>query len=110
MHGVKAIALGAALCIGPAAFAEETRCPNWEPGASYPWQSNEIVPGDRFAWLALDVDRGGYPFRCRIGNNNYVDPEARFWLCKSYSDRWRGPRAAASGPERRLQEGPHALV
>ena len=96
---MNAFALVAALSMSSAVLAEDKPCPKWEPGARYPWQSNEISPGDRFAWLFLDVDRGGYPVRCRFGNNNYVDAEARVWLCKQYYERWRGPRAAASDPD-----------
>ena len=58
-----------------------------------------MMPGDRYAWLALDVDRKGYPIRCRVlTDNNYPDAESRVWLCKSYYDLWRGPPAAASDP------------
>ena len=97
------LALVAALSFGSAAVAK-TPCPKWEPGARYPWQSNAILRGDRFAWLFLDVDRGGYPVRCKFGNNNYVDAEARVWLCKQYYERWRGPPAAASDPAIRTLE------
>lgn len=97
------LAAAAALSVGSAAFAKAP-CPKWEPGARYPWQSNEILRGDRFAWLFLDVDRGGYPVRCRFGSNNHVDAEARVWLCKQYYDFWRGPPAAASDPAIRTLE------
>jgi len=105
MCSIKTIALAAAaLSIGSAAIAKEASCPRWEAGALYPWQSKEILRDDRFAWVLLDVDRGGYPFRCRIGNNNYPDAEARVWLCKQYYDVWRGPPAAASDPKTRTLE------
>jgi hypothetical protein len=97
----KAIAFGAALCTCSAAFAGSAQCPKWERGSRYPWQTNEIMRGDGYAWLFLDVDRSGYPFRCRIGDNNFPDPEIGFWLCKSYSDRWRAPGAAESDPKTR---------
>jgi len=89
------------LLLGAPALADKPGCPIFEAGARYPWQSNEILPGDRFAWLILDIDRDGVPFRCRVGNNNYIENETRFFLCKNYSDRWRGPRASASDPDRR---------
>ena len=76
-----------------------------------------ILRDDHFAWMILDVDRRGYPYRCRIGKNNYPDPESRVWLCKQYEERWRGPRAGATDPKRRtltrfsLVPGPrHALA
>jgi hypothetical protein len=76
-------------------------CPRHEAGARYPWQSNRIMRGDRFAWVHLDVDRNGYPFRCMIGQNNFPDPEMGVWLCKSYTDRWRTSAAATSEPATR---------
>ena len=93
----------ATLFAASTASAENARCPKWEPGTRYPWQSNTILRGDRYAWLILDVDRKGNPIRCRVANDNYPDGEARVWLCKQYLDLWRGPRAAATDPKvRRL--------
>ena len=99
MRGTTIFLLG--LAASSSALADVAQCPVHEPGARYPWQSNTIMEGDHYAWLILDVDRGGYPYRCRVGENNYVDPEQRFFLCKNYSERWRGPPAAASEPESR---------
>ncbi len=98
------LALVAALSIGSAAVAKGSRCRRWEAGARYPWQSNTILPGDRFAWILLDVDRRGYPVRCQVARNNYPDAESRVWLCKQYYEQWRGPRATASDPKRRALE------
>src|SRR5512141_2729711 len=104
MQCKNAIAAVIALSIGSAVCAERLRCPKWERGTRYPWQSNTILRDDRFAWVILDVDRDGYPFKCRIGNNNYADNEERFWLCKQYSSLWRGPPAKPSDPDRRRLE------
>lgn len=75
------------------------------------------MPGDRFAWIILKVDRRGYPILCQVSTNNYPDAESRIWLCKQYYERWRGPPATASDPKRRtllrlsLVPGPaHALA
>ncbi len=95
------IIFGAALGVGSAAVADAARCPKWERGALYPWQSSEIRPGDHFASLALDVDKTGYPYRCTIVSHNYPDPEQAFWVCKNYRERWRGPPATASDPDKR---------
>jgi hypothetical protein len=98
MLGKNTLWLLSALSIGSAALAEPARCPRWEAGTRYPWQSNAILRGDLFAWLFLDVDRAGYPFRCKFGNNNFPDAESRVWVCKQYYDRWRGPPAGPSDP------------
>ena len=99
-----AIAVVGSLVIGSAALAETARCPAWEAGARYPWQSNDILRGDHFAWVVLDVDRHGLPSRCRVGANNYEDAEDRFWLCEQYSRYWRGPPAGEADPAMRKFE------
>jgi hypothetical protein len=86
------------------ALAENARCPAHELGAFYPWESREIRSRDQFAWIYLDVDRKGYVVRCAFGKNNFPDPEGLFWLCKSYSDRWRATPAANSDPAIRTLE------
>jgi hypothetical protein len=101
MRGINLITFAAVVSIGSAAMAEGSRCPKWERGALYPWQSSEAGPGDHFASLSLDVDRTGYPFRCTIVSHNYPDPEQAFWVCKNYRERWRGPPAGASEPDKR---------
>jgi len=103
LSGMKRSLLGACagLLASSAAFAQEV-CPKWEPGARYPWQSNEIMKGDLFGWVIMDVDRYGAPASCRIGDNNFLDVETGMFLCKNYSERWRGPKAAASDPDRRV--------
>ena len=87
------------ISVGSAAFGQKARCPKWEAGTRYPWQSNTILRGDLFAWIILKVDRSGYPIRCQVASNNYPDPESKVWLCKQYYEQWRGPRAAPSDPK-----------
>ena len=99
MRYISGIGLLAAVSLGSAAFGQTERCPNWEAGTRYPWQSNVIMRGDRFAWVLLQVDRAGYPIRCRVASNNYPDAESRVWLCKQYYEQWRGPRAEPSDPK-----------
>ncbi|MEO7634635.1 MAG: hypothetical protein ABIS38_03180 [Sphingomicrobium sp.] len=98
------LAIAAAISLAAPAAAQQSRCPTWEAGTRYPWQSTEIMAGDRFAWIRLEVDRRGYPIRCRVAKNNYPDAESRVWLCKQYYEEWRGPRAAASDAKVRTLE------
>ena len=92
-----ALALGSS-----AALAAPAGCPVHERGARYPWQSNEIMRGDQFGWVIMDVDRYGAPASCRVGRNNFLNVETAMALCKNYSERWRGPKASASDPARRV--------
>jgi hypothetical protein len=100
MWGILPIFLAAALGATQSS-AEGGQCSKWEAGARYPWQSNEIMRGDLYGWVIMDVDRYGAPASCRIGKNNFLDVETAVFLCKNYSERWRGPKAAPSDPDRR---------
>jgi hypothetical protein len=105
MNSLKVVlALVLLASIGSAAMADNAGCPKWEAGSRYPWQSNAILRGDRYAWLILDVDRRGNPVRCGVHKDNYPDPESRVWLCKQYYDFWRGPLAAPHEPAIRTLE------
>ena len=101
MKTVSILALCGAVAFGGPLQAGKAGCPRHELGARYPWQSNQIMRGDRYGWVILDVNRYGAPTRCRIGNNNFLDVETGMFLCKSFSERWRAPRATASEPDRR---------
>lgn len=93
--------IGVAMIVGSAPLAAETApCPTREAGASYPWQNNQdVMRGDRYAWVIIDVDRTGRPLRCGVGENNLPDPDQRFFLCNAYKGDWRAPPAAAGDPD-----------
>ena len=65
------------------------KCPFHEEGA-YPWSANipRTMDGDSWAWVYLDLDKGGYPQRCYIGQSNISGPEARSNICKSFLRGW----------------------
>src|SRR5206468_13038016 len=71
---IRAAALCAILSASSVALAQSAPCPKFERGARYPWQTTEIMPGDRYTSIALDVDRSGFPIRCAFGKNNFPDP------------------------------------
>jgi hypothetical protein len=101
MRSHRILSFCAALALASQGLADRTACPKWEAGARYPWQSDQIMRGDLFGWVVMDVDRYGAPASCRIGKNNFVAVETGIFLCKNYSERWRGPKALASDPDRR---------
>jgi len=94
-----ASAFGVVLALSSGAGAETTPCPEREAGAAYPWQSLELMKGDRYAWVIVDVDRTGRPLRCGVGDNNIPDPDTRFFLCNAYKGDWRAPPAGAGEPD-----------
>ena len=104
MRAFRAAVLFATLAVSSVAIAQSASCPKFELGSRDPWQTTDIMPGDRYTSIALDVDRSGFPIRCAFGKNNFPDPEMLFWLCKSYTDRWRAPAAKPSDPKTRTFE------
>lgn len=97
-----AVALSAVLCASSStALAEKALCPKHETGGGYPWQTQQIMDGDEWAWVYVDVDKGGRPIKCGIGQNNIPDPEVRFRLCSAYSEDWRTRPAAEGEPATR---------
>ena len=70
-----------ALLFAQAAVAASP-CPVIEPGTPYPWQSDAIMPGDKWADLSIDLNAKGRPIRCRLGRNN-LESDMGFWVCRS---------------------------
>ena len=58
-----------------------------ETGQTYPWQITDVMPGDKYAEVYIDIDERGSPVKCAIGKTN-IPPDDRFWACKSFMDDW----------------------
>ena len=85
------------MLVSSGALAAGEPCPPREPGHSYPWQSGELMPGDKYAWLYLDIDTDGRALDCRIGENNIHDPYTRFLACRAFKEDWRTTPAVENG-------------
>jgi len=74
----------------PGASAGTPTCPFREPGY-YPWSTDipDVVDGDMWAWVYLDLDKTGDPLRCYIGESNMSSPETRSKVCRSFVNNWR---------------------
>jgi hypothetical protein len=72
--------LASLLAAGP--VAANQGCPALTPGQSYPWQTNETLPGDFWADMLIDLDAQGKPLRCRIAKGNLKN-ELGFWFCNA---------------------------
>lgn len=101
MKWIGAIALGCACVAASGQAAEKAACPSHEAGASYPWDVQGMLPGDKHASVFIDVDRTGSPLSCRVGNTNIFDDFTLFQLCSAYKGDWRAPSAAPGDPDRR---------
>jgi hypothetical protein len=85
-----AILVFGALFIGSAGQAQSKKCPLHEEGI-YPWSANipTIVNGDLWAWVYLDLDKGGHPLRCYIGETNISGNETKSDLCRGFVSGWQ---------------------
>jgi len=100
MRGIGPLVLCTALLAASSAAAGEP-CPPHEAGASYPWDVKGMLPGDKYAWVFIDVDRTGRPLSCKVGDTNIFDSDTLFLLCGAYKADWRAPAASAADPDRR---------
>jgi hypothetical protein len=64
----------------------KSSCPPREKG-SHPWGVDEIMPGDKWAWVHLTIDTDGQPVGCGIGENNMTQG-MRSLVCRSYIHNW----------------------
>ena len=85
------------MLVSSAALAAGESCPPREAGSSYPWQLRELMPGDKYAWLYLDIDTDGRALDCRIGENNIHDPYTRFLACRAFKEDWRTSPVVENG-------------
>src|SRR3954451_25119950 len=71
-----------ALTLASSASIAATPCPALRPGEPYPWTSNELITGDKWADMELDLDTNGKVVGCRITKSN-MSSEDGFFVCAS---------------------------
>lgn len=79
---MKKVAVAIAIIGMSSGAAAADQCPEREPGQFYPWQTSEIMPGDEWAELHIDLDAQGRPKNCRVGKNR-LKPETGFFMCRA---------------------------
>lgn len=79
---LSALILVSAATASPAAAG--TACPPHRPGEPYPWAINELMSGDQWGDLAIDLDANGRVTGCHAVKGN-LEPEMGFWVCRSIS-------------------------
>lgn len=78
-------------------------CPERTPGSLlYPWLIEDVMEGDRYAEIYLDVTKSGEPLACRIGKTNIRSDSDRFDVCRAFMSTrgWKegvDPSTPASG-------------
>ena len=83
-------------CVAPADAQEPE--PKKEPGQLEPWQNAETLrPGDRWADIRLKVDKAGRAIDCDVVRSNIKKPEMRFWVCRAFTQDWKGEPIMENG-------------
>jgi len=73
--------------IASPAMAKEP-CPPNKYSPPYPWFIGDLMSGDRFADIYLDIDKAGKPINCRMGKNN-IPGDDKFFVCNAFIEQWR---------------------
>ena len=81
----KALVLAGFAWSGAASAAEP--CPPREPG-TYPWATNGTMPGDKWAWVFLELDEKARPKGCMLGENNVRNSDLGFYMCRAMERDW----------------------
>jgi hypothetical protein len=87
MRKFATILAGTLVVIVSPALAKE-QCPPSKYPPPYPWFKADVMPGDRFAEIYLDIDKVGRPIKCRIGENN-IPGDDKFFACNAFMEQWR---------------------
>jgi len=73
------------LAFGNGSSVAKVSCPERPLGAlSYPWLIEEVMEGDRYAEIYLDVTKSGEPLACRIGKTNIRSESNKFNVCLAF--------------------------
>lgn len=52
-------------------------------------KGDELLPGDFWAWVHLEIDKDGRALGCGIGKTNISSQNTRSNLCRSYVASWK---------------------
>jgi hypothetical protein len=92
--------LGAVLLAGTvsaSAVAAKNDCPPIRSDVAYPWIITDIMDGDQYADIFIDIDRKGKPIQCRMGKNN-ISGDDKFFVCKAFTEQWSTAAPTQVGP------------
>ena len=81
----------------------KTGCPARPVGSLvYPWLIEEVISGDEYADIYVDIDGGGVPTGCRFGDTNIHDSNEKFTICQGFMQQWH--KSEANGSAQTLKE------
>src|SRR4051812_35883019 len=62
-------------------------CPPPKGEILFPWFIPDLMDGDEFADVYIDVDAKGRPIGCRIGGAN-IRGDTKFFVCKAFMEQF----------------------
>ncbi len=69
-------------------LSAQTKKPFVEPGTENSTAETSIGPNDQWIRAAIDIDKKGYPTKCRVIESNIRNSERRFWFCNAMMRDW----------------------
>jgi hypothetical protein len=85
-------AAAASISIAPVAAKEP--CP--PVPSPLPWVIDQMMDGDRYADVYIDIDQHGKPTGCKMGQNN-ISGDDKFWVCQAFMGQWSTQPPADAG-------------
>ena len=82
----RVVILAIALAVTSPAAAKPS-CPANKYKSPYPWLVDQLMDGDEYADVYIDVDHAGKPVSCRIGQSN-IQGDDKFFVCKAFLEQW----------------------
>lgn len=102
MHKIsKLIALVMACSTSPL-LAKASCAPRPVGSLAYPWLIEEVMSGDEYGDVYVDIDGTGVPTGCRFGDTNVRDSNEKFSVCQGFMQQWH--KSEANGSPQTLKE------
>jgi hypothetical protein len=87
--------VGAAALISSGPVSANEPCPPLPN--KLPWAIDDIMSGDLYADVYMDIDGQGKPTGCKMGQNN-IPGDDKFFICKAFMDQWSTKPAQVGKP------------
>ena len=68
----------------------------------YPWLIEDVMSGDDYGDVYVDIDGEGVPTGCRFGDTNIRDSNEKFTVCQGFMQQWH--KSEANGSPQTLKE------
>jgi hypothetical protein len=66
-----------------------TPCPPGAKTGHFPWLVSELMNGDLYGNVYLNIDAKGRPMKCSMGQTNISRDYDRYLICNAFMEQWR---------------------